>query len=89
MTRYRIPAHVLRAPLAGEEVLLDTRSELYHHLRGCGRQVVEALERDASASSVAEEIARETGEDVARVQADTEAFIATMVHLGLLEDVGA
>ena len=86
MTRYRLASHVLRAPVGDEEVLLDTRSEMYHHVGGSGRVIIQGLEQGLSPAEISDQIASDTGEAVQRVAADLNRFVASMIDLGLLED---
>jgi hypothetical protein len=85
--RYRLPETVLRARLESSDVLLNTRSGLYHLLSGTGPDIVEALQDGATIEAVVTTIAGRTDGELARVQADVTAFVASLVGQGLLEPV--
>lgn len=82
--RYRMPNHVLRATVGEDEVLLDTRSNLYHLLEGTGPRVMKGLDDGKDPSAVADEIAHEHSIDASIVQRDVEGFVTSMLELGLL-----
>ena len=87
MTRYAIPAPVLRAELHGEEVLLNPETGIYHLVNATGHEVVSAVVAGSNLDDVVERIADETGESPARVSADVDAFVRALIDRGLLLEV--
>jgi hypothetical protein len=85
MTDYRIPDGVLRAPLDEEEVLLNTKTGIYHLLNETGRAIVASLEASKSIDDIVRAEAEETGEPASRVRSDVEAFVEELRERGLLE----
>ena len=87
MTRYRVRAEVLRAPLQEDEVLLNPETGIYHLANVTGRAVLAALQAGDTVATVADRIARDTGTAPERVRQDVEAFVQAMTSRGVLEEV--
>ena len=87
MTRYRLRAEVLRAPLQEDEVLLNPETGIYHLANATGRAVLAALQAGDTVAAVADRIARDTGTAPERVRQDVEAFVQAMTSRGVLEEV--
>jgi len=84
---YRLAADVLRAPLADDEVLLNTKTGQYHLLNHTGREVLGAIETSGSPDGVSERLASETGAAPDRVAADVTSFVDALLARGLIEAV--
>lgn len=85
--RYRIPEHVLRAELDGEEVLLNPRTGVYHLVNWTGREVLSVIDHGGDVSEGVEAIARSSGEACDVVSHDVAEFIAALVARRLLEPI--
>jgi hypothetical protein len=87
MSRYRLAPHVLRAPLDRGEVVLNVEYGTYHLINGTGRALLARLEEGLSLRNAAARLAESSGESLARVLADAEAFASDLVRRGLLQEV--
>jgi hypothetical protein len=88
VTRYRVPPHVLRAPLRSEEVLLNPETGVYHLVNETGRSLCSSFEEGMTVEEGAGRLSEERHEPFDRVLADARRFARAMVERGLLEEIG-
>ena len=89
MTTYRVPADVLRAPVADDEVLYNPQTGVYHLLNATGRDLLGSIEEGADLEEAARRLSERTGEAPDRVLADARRFASDLLERGLLvEDAG-
>ena len=86
MSRYRAAQDVLRAEIDGEEVLLNTRTGVYHLVNRTGRSLLVLMEDGRSLEESVVEVAVREGQDPATVEADAAGFIDAMRERGLLQE---
>ncbi len=70
--------------VGGETVILDTRGRMLRGLNATGGAAWELADGNRSILEIAREIAKTTGADEARVQADVVAFCEKLRVAGLL-----
>lgn len=83
--RYLRARDVLHAEVEGEEVLLNTRTGVYHLVNRTGRELLVRMEAGDSLESAIHALAEGTGEEIGRVRRDAAAFVGAMTDRGLLE----
>lgn len=66
--------------------ILDTRAGKLLTLNSSGAYIWQALERGEATDSIAEDLARETGERIETIRADVADFIGAMKTQGLLRN---
>lgn len=84
MSGYSIPPEVLRAELAGDEVLLNPNTGQYHLVNATGREVLLVIESGASLEDAARSLSERTGRSERDVLADLHAFVKALLERGLL-----
>ena len=85
MTRYSIAGGVLRADLAGKEVLLNTDTGVYHLVNPTGRHLIASMEAGQSFEEAVQSLADAEGESYERIERDAQAFVDAMLSRALLE----
>ena len=86
-TTMRLPSHVVFRSFPAETILLDLESGTYHGLNHTGGRMLEGLERLGEVRKVAEELANEFQQPIARIQTDLCQFCQDLLDRGLLEQV--
>jgi hypothetical protein len=85
--RYRIPDDVIFHPVAGELVMLDTRSGEYLGLDEIGSELWRLLAAGRQTDEIKAELARRHGADPAIVGRDVDAFLAELQDADLIHPV--
>jgi hypothetical protein len=87
MTRYRIPAGILRARLEADdqEVLLNPRTGMYHMLNPTASILVSELSGGASLEEAVGVLVEKADVEAGVARADADAFVSDMHSRGLLE----
>lgn len=85
MSRYSIPANVLRAEMDGREVLLNPETGMYHLLNRTGRDLLLEIQNGSAIEDAIVTLADrwETPEDT--VRNDVRQFLAALEERGLVE----
>lgn len=79
-----VPDHVAWRPLAGETVMLDLRTGVYHGLNHVAARFLEVSISTSSAADAATALAEEFEQSGERIGADLRAFVADMTGRGLM-----
>jgi Coenzyme PQQ synthesis protein D (PqqD) len=84
--QYRVPDHVLRAPLEEGEVLLNPETGAYHLVNGTGRAILAELEAGLTVPDAAGRVSGTTGHPAKEVLEDTKQLVRSMMERGLLKE---
>jgi hypothetical protein len=82
---YRPARTVVARTVGAEVVVLDLRSERYLALDEVGARIWSLLDGVRDAASIAHTLADEYAAPVEQIARDADAFLSTLVELGLVE----
>jgi hypothetical protein len=83
--RVVVPAEVVFRVLAHETVLLNIRTGKYHGIDAIGARFFDTARDSANVKAACDALAREYGQEDARVRTDLVAFVDAMERRGLLQ----
>ena len=87
-TTVRVPEHVVYRAFAAETVVLDLRSGRYHGLNPTGGRMLATLDTAKVVRVAAEQLAREYGQPLERLEHDLCRFCEELSSRGLIDVVG-
>lgn len=82
--RAAVADHVASRALAGETVMLDLRTGMYHGLNPIAARFLEASTSMPTLAAAVTQLAKEYGQPAERIEQDLGAFVADLAERGLL-----